>query len=354
MGSEHESFKRECGKMKVDRRNVLMGGIATGLLAGCQGSAAAPVTNPVLKSFDPKFADLIDPSAGFEVLSSGYTWSEGPAWDRARNVLYFSDVPENVAYRWSAADGTTVFLDPSGGEASEGFREPGSNGLWYTQNGELIICNHGTRRVERLNLETMERAAVVDRFEGKPLNSPNDVVEAADGTLYFTDPPYGLEGLNASPLKEQHNNGVYRLRPGGALSQIVSDMTFPNGVALSPDESKLYVAQSDPDAPIIRELGLDADGEVTSDRILFDAKPLLDEGKPGLPDGMAISTDGTLFATGPGGVLVIDPDGTLLGIIDTGSATANCAFGEDGSVLFITAADRLLRMQTQAKGVQWS
>ncbi len=340
--------------MILSRRElVLMGGAALAL-SSCANETGVPAASDV-EVLDPALSSLIDPEAPLRELGRGYGWSEGPAWDKARGALYFTDVPGNVAYKWTDAAGVEVFMDPSGApEAAPGFREPGANGLWYARDGSLIVCNHGRRGVERLNLETMERELLVGAFEGKAFNSPNDVVEASDGTLYFTDPPYGLEGLDASPLKEQAANGVYRLRPDGTIEQILSDMTFPNGIALSPDESRLYISQSDPEAPLIRELTLAADGSVTGDRLLFDAKPYMAEDAPGLPDGMAISSEGHLFATGPGGVLIIAPDGKLLGRIKTGRATANCAFGGDGRTLFMTAHDRLLKIETKVRGLSWS
>lgn len=328
--------------------------MAAGGLAGCRSFSMADTVPGYLEVRSPDFFDVIAPTAELETLSVGYRWSEGPTWDRARGALYFTDVPENTAYRWRPGAGVDVFLQPSGASATEGFREPGANGLWFARDGHLLICNHGLRRVERMNLETSQRKALAQTFEGHRFNSPNDVVEARDGTLYFTDPPYGLEGLDASPLKEMAENGVYRLTPGGQISRLVSDMTFPNGVALSPDETQLYVSQSDPGAPIIRALDLSSQGEVQGDATFFDGMALLSEGLPGLPDGMAVSAQGHIFATGPGGVLVLSPEGDLLGRILTGRATANCAFGEDGSVLFITAGDRLMRLQTRVSGVQWN
>ncbi len=300
------------------------------------------------------FWDLIRPDAPLDILGSGYGWSEGPTWDRARGCLYFTDVPGNTAYSWSPGGAVQTFLKPSGAAITEGFREPGANGLWYSRTGQLIICNHGRRRVESLDLVSGKRTALVSAYGGKRFNSPNDVVEGPDGSLFFTDPPYGLEGLNKSLLKEQSVNGVYRLSPEGQITRLIDDMTFPNGIALSPDARTLYVTQSDPDAPLLREVRLDTDGKVGASKTLFDASPLMSDDSPGLPDGLAVTTEGQIFLAGPGGVLILDSEGGLLGRILTGSATANCAFGEDGRTLFITAHDRLLRIRTRATGLQWS
>lgn len=342
--------------MILTRRDLLLKSSAVLALGGCAPATDADLDGAAhIEVFDPALKDIIDVSATFEELGRGYGWSEGPAWDRARRALYFTDVPGNVAYKWTSAEGVQVFMDPSGVDGdAPGFREPGANGLWYARDGSLIVCNHGKRGVERLNLDTMERELLVDQYQGNAFNSPNDVVEAADGSLYFTDPPYGLEGLDASPLKRQSANGVYCLHPDGELQQLLSDMTFPNGVALSPDGAQLYVSQSDPDVPLIRRLTLASNGAIIHDEVLFDAMPFMGDDAPGLPDGLAVSGDGTLFATGPGGVFILDPSGRPLGRIRTGRGTANCAFGEDGRTLFMTAHDRLLKIATKALGVQWS
>ena len=174
----------------------------------------------------------------------------------------------------------------------------------------------------------------------------------AAGAIYFTDPSYGLEGLNASPVRELSANGVYRLGPEGDVTLATGDFTFPNGLAFSPDESILYVGQSDGERPILRAYDVQPDGSLANGRLFFDAKPLSEQERRGAPDGMAVAADGTVFATGPGGVLVIAPDGTHLGTIETGQATANCTFGgADGQTLYMTADSLLLRIRTNAKGI---
>lgn len=339
----------------ISRRSLLAGMGAAPLVA-CVSTPSqdGPAQAGIVEVLDSELTRLVDPDSAFETLGTGYQWSEGPTWDRARNVLYFTDVPQNKAYQWHAGQGVQVFLDPSGASKVEGFREPGANGLWYTADGTLLICNHGRRAVECMDLDSREISVLAQAFAGKLFNSPNDVVQARDGTLFFTDPPYGLAGLDASPLKQQDANGVYRLDPNGTVTRLVSDMTFPNGIALSPDERTLYVSQSDPNAPLVRALEMDSDYRVLSRRILFDAAPFMRAAMPGLPDGMAVSASGEIFVTGPGGVFVLSPEGRPLGRILTGRATANCAFGEDGRSLFITAGDRLLKLRTNVQGVQWS
>jgi gluconolactonase len=336
------------------RRDILLtGGAALGL------AACARLDNTTVEPveiFDPAAESLIGQEARLEILANGFTWAEGPAWDRARDCLYFTDVPENRAFRWSGQTGLEVFLDPSGvaPDNAAGMREPGANGLWYGADGHLYVCNHGTRSVERLDLDDLSRVTLVDRFEAQRFNSPNDLVVARDGRIYFTDPPYGLEGLDASPLKEMTWNGVYCLEPGGACHRLTDIMTFPNGVALSPDESWLYVAQSDPEAPVLRRFPLH-DGRVAGvGNVIFDGTDYLAAGEAGLPDGMAVTVSGHILMTGPGGVFLLASDGRALARIRTGSATANCAFGGDGQDLYITAQDRLLRMRLSVRGLQWS
>lgn len=335
----------------ASRRSVLAGA-SCALLGACASSSRlysqgeASVVS--FDRFDPAFASVVDVGAEPRLLGQGYVWSEGPAWDASRKALYFTDVPANRAYRWTSDAGVEIFLDPSGAQAAvTGFREAGANGLLMARDGRLLLCNHGARALESLDIATGERRTLADTYEGRRFNSPNDVIEAADGTLYFTDPPYGLEGLDASPLKEMDANGVYLLAPDGDLSRIVDGLTFPNGVALSPDGRTLFIAQSDPLAPHVYSMDLASWAEPS---LWFDASPFM-EGHPGLPDGMAVATSGHIFLAGPGGVLVLDADAKCLGRIATGRATANCAFGEDGQTLFITAQDRLLAIRTKVRGL---
>jgi gluconolactonase len=186
---------------------------------------------------------------------------------------------------------------------------------------------------------------------GKRFNSPNDVVQKSNGDYYFTDPPYGMPKKENDPSRETELFGVYRIGKNGVVSLIIKDLTRPNGLAFSPDENTLYVAQSDPDHAYLMSYPVLADGKVGKGKILFDATPMVKEGLKGLPDGLKIDKKGNIFTTGPGGILVISPAGKLLGRIETGEATANCAFGNDGSTLYITADMYLLRLQTKTVGV---
>jgi gluconolactonase len=315
----------------------------------------APVekqTYPVMgtiERLDPALDQLIPPGAVIEKLASGFRWSEGPVWVRGGRHLLFSDVPQNVVFKWQEGTGTREFLDPSGysGSTPRG-GEPGSNGLTLDAQGRLVLCQHGDRQVARL--EKDGRLTILVRYYNyRRFNSPNDLVYKSNGDLYFTDPPYGLPKLNDDPAKELLVNGVYRLRKDGQVDLLISNLTFPNGIAFSPDEKILYVAVSDPKFAVIMAYDVATDGRVGEGRILFDATPMVSKRK-GLPDGLKVDRAGNLFATGPGGVLVITPEGRHLGTIDTGEPTANCAWGGDGSVLYITANDKLCRIQTSTKG----
>jgi gluconolactonase len=306
-----------------------------------------------IRADSPRFETLVAPDARIEELGEGFTWAEGPVWVSEGGYLLFSDVPGNKMYRWSEKDGVSVFLDPSGyaGPPTKDFREPGTNGLIRGPGNTILAADHGNRAIARLDLATKQKTFLATSYGGKKFNSPNDLALASNGTIYFTDPPYGLEGINDSPLKEQPVNGVYRLDPNGTVTLVDGSLAFPNGVILSPDEKTLYVAQSDPKRAIIMVYDRDAAGGIGNARVFADLTDLVGEANPGLPDGMAMDVDGNLFATGPGGVFIFAPDGTRLGLIATGTAIANCTFGEDGRTLFLASDHMLARVRTRTRGV---
>jgi gluconolactonase len=302
-----------------------------------------------IERLDPAFDALIAPDAQIEKLAEGFNWSEGPTWFKGGVV--FSDVPENIVYRWEPGNTkAVVFLKPSGMLTPRaGFSEQGSNGLGVDAAGNLIICQHGERRVARLNADGSQ-TALADRFEGQRFNSPNDLTIRRNGDIYFTDPPYGLEKGNDSPLKELKFNGVFRIAKEGGVTAVIKDLPFPNGIALSPDEKTLYVAVSDADVRVWA-YEVQPDGSVKSGRVFFDAKPLAKLGRKGGPDGMKVDAKGNVFSTGPGGVLVISPAGKHLGTLLTGQNTGNCCFGgADGSELYMCADMFLCRVKTKTKG----
>jgi gluconolactonase len=328
--------------------------ISGGLTAAADVPDELPTVGSI-ERLDPRLDALLPPDATIEVLAGGFAWSEGPVWVRAGGwqgeaCLLFSDIPRNRINRWRPGHGIDIFMEPSGytGVADYG-AEPGCNGLTLDREGRLILCEHGDRRVSRLTPDG-GKLTLADRWDGKRLNSPNDVVVHSSGAIYFTDPPYGLPNRYDDPRRELDFCGVYRIGLDGRIDLLCRTMTRPNGLAFSPDEKTLYVAQSDPAAPIWRAFAVKSDGTLDGEgRIFFDAAELA-KTRRGLPDGLKVDTAGHLFATGPGGVLVFTPDGTHLGTILTGQKTANCAFGEDGRTLYITADSLLCRVRLTTIG----
>jgi gluconolactonase len=302
-----------------------------------------------IERLDPALDALIPPDAVIEKLASGFAWAEGPVWARRGDYLLFSDIPHNAVFKWQEGVGTREFLNPSGytGDKPRG-GELGSNGLTLDSQGRLVLCQHGDRQIARLE-NNRQWTVLVRYYHFHRFNSPNDLVYKSNGDLYFTDPPYGLLKQNDDPGKELTFNGVFRLRKTGELDLLLSDLTFPNGLAFSPDEKILYIAVSDPKHAVWMAYDVQTDGTLADGRIFLDVTSLT-QGRKGLPDGMKVDLKGNLFATGPGGVFIITPDAKHLGTIDTGEATANCAWGGDGSVLYITANDKLCRIKTSTRG----
>lgn len=324
-------------------------------LSGAAASARDPAfeTIGLIERASPAFDRLVAPGVRIERLTTGFGWSEGPLWIREGRYWLFSDVARNRIHRWTDADGLSVFLEPSGaaGPDLSAFREPGSNGLIRGADGSVLLADHGNRGIARLDLATRRKTMLATHYDGRRFNSPNDLVLARNGAIYFTDPPYGLAGIDRSPLKEQPHNGVYRLDPDGRVTLIDAGLSFPNGIALSPDGHTLYVSNSDPSRAIWMAYTLDQDGDVISRRVFADATDQATGEFPGLPDGMAVDRAGNLFATGPGGVWVFSPAGAMLGRIVTGAPVANCKFGEDGRSLFMTSGGMIARVRTRTIGL---
>lgn len=337
--------------MTLTRRH-LIAGIAALVPAACvaRPMPAQDTRIGTINRMDPGLDAVIDPDAAIEVLGTGYGWAEGPVWVPDGGYLLFTDVPGNRIWRWTPEAGAPVpFLDPSGpSPIPAGVREAGANGLTLDRQGRLLMAGSGTRAIERLDLKTRTRTILADRFDGKRFNSCNDLIEGRDGSIYFTDPPYGLADGDQSPLKEQPANGVYRLAPDGSVSRIDATVKRPNGIALSPDQRTLYVTQSDPDMPELYAYARQADGSFGERRVLGNFRAGVAAGQPGLPDGMKVAATGHLFMTGPGGVLVLAPDGRHLGTIGTGKAIANCALAPDGW-LYLTSSDMVARVRTRVR-----
>ncbi|QMU31592.1 SMP-30/gluconolactonase/LRE family protein [Adhaeribacter radiodurans] len=305
-------------------------------------------TGSIVK-LDDRLDKIIKPGATIEVLAKGFTWSEGPLWLPQDNKLLFCDIPPNKIYQWTEESGLELYLSPSGYTSTQPRGgEVGSNGLILDKEGRLVLCQHGDRRMARMDapLRAPKPTFVIlaDNYEGKKLNSPNDAVYKSNGDLYFTDPPYGLEKNIDDPAKELPYQGVYRVTPDGTVQLLTKELSRPNGIAFSPDEKTLYVANSDPERAIWMVYDVQPDGNIADGRVFFDATEMLKK-EPGNPDGLKINKEGILFATGPGGVLIFSPEGKHLGTIKTGQATANCAFTPDESTLYITAHMYLMRVK---------
>jgi gluconolactonase len=340
------------GRIALDRRSVVIGGLA--LLgtarAAVAGAPEAIAVVPRIARLSPALGRMIAPDAVIETIATGIRWAEGPLWVEAGQglgaYLLFADPAANIVRRWRKGGHATPFLDPSGagGTDPKRVREPGANGLALDHAGKLLIANSGGRSIDRVDLVTRRREVLIDRYRGKRFNSPNDLHVARDGAIYFTDPPYGLVDGDASPDKEMAINGVYRWTRGGGVELLDGSLTRPNGIALSPDERRLYVSVSDEVAPRIMVYDLDSAGLPGNARVWLDAKPMKARGGAGLPDGMKVARDGTLVCSVPGGMMILTPEAEPLGLISTGAPIANCAFGERGSALYLTANDRVLRV----------
>jgi gluconolactonase len=280
------------------------------------------------------FMNLFPRDAAVERIAMGFQFTEGPVWFAEERCLLFSDIPANQILKWGFDGRVTIFRQPSGN----------SNGLTRDQEGRLIACEHGNRRVTRTE-EDGSITVPASQFQGKKLNSPNDVAVKSDGAIYFTDPPYGI----ALAQQEQSIQGVYRLSPDGSeLAVVAADFDKPNGLAFSPDEKKLYIDDSS-ERRHIRVFNVQADGFLSDGRIFHS----MNSDKPGSPDGMTVDVNGHIFCTGPGGVWVFDADGSHLGTIVTPEVPSNCTWGdEDRCGLYITACTSVYKIRVNIPGVK--
>jgi gluconolactonase len=313
------------------------------VLAGCTSTKEMKTIGSI-ERMDPALDAILSPDAKIEVIAEGYNWSEGPVWVESENMLLFSDVPENIVYKWTEEKGAEVYLTPSGFTGAEtDSREKGSNGLLLNEKGQLVLCQHGDRRLSIMNADLgapkPEFTTIADKYNGKRFNSPNDAALAKNGNYYLTDPPYGLsEKMMDDPNKEISFQGVYQIAPDGTVRVLVDSITRPNGIALSPDDKYMYVANSDRRrARWYRyELG---DTAVVSGSMFYEEKG----GDAG--DGLKVDSNGVLFASGGGGVLIINPEGKLLGRIVLPDGTSNTALSPDQKTLFVTNDSRVLRIK---------
>jgi gluconolactonase len=304
-----------------------------------------------IERLDPSVNSIVKENAKIEVLGEGYEWSEGPVWVASENMLLFSDVPTNKIYKWTEEKGVELYLTPSGYTGSEPSKskEPGSNGLTLDTNGKLILCQHGDRRVARLDSDYRNPkpnfVTLADRFQGKRFNSPNDVVVRKNGDVFFTDPPYGLPNQENDSTKEITFQGVYKISRDGSVTLLVDSLTRPNGLAFTSDEKTLIVANSDPEKAVWYAFDLDENDSIRNQRIFYDVTNNFKIEGMGLPDGLRIDKEGNIFATGPGGVWIFNKDGKVIGKIKLPQPTANCALADDGKTLFLTSDMYLLRIR---------
>jgi gluconolactonase len=329
--------------------------LAAALIAGCARREAPapakeePASVGTIERLDPALDEIVPANARIEKLAGGFTFTEGPVWMR-EGYLLFSDIPANVIRKWTPDGQVTVFLEKSGYEGTDAPAGAfiGSNGLTLDSEGRLIICEHGNGRVTRLEKDG-SRTVIADRYEGKRLNSPNDAVFKRDGWLYFTDPPYGLVKQDEDPKKELKFNGIYRVKDK-KIEPLYKEMTRPNGLAFSPDEKYLYVANSDPARKVWMRFEVTDKGGLTNPQVFFDATSSTEEG---LPDGMKVDEKGNLYCTGPGGVWIFSPAGKHLGTIRPPEVPANCAWGDaDGKTLYMTARTGLYRIKLNIAGIR--
>lgn len=317
------------------------------LLSACK--AGNMQTIGTIEQADQRLETLITPDARVEIIADGFDWSEGPLWVPSQNMLLFSDIPQNTVFKWMPGSGLETYLKPSGytGATPRG-GELGSNALLLNQEGKLVLCQHGDRRLAVMDTALDHPApvfsSIADNYQGKKFNSPNDAVMRSNGDYFFTDPPYGMEKQEKDTARELPFHGVFRVSRNGGVSLLTDTLTRPNGLAFTPDEKTLIVANSDPQKAIWYMFDIGANDALINPRIL---RNVTEEAKTqtGLPDGLKIDRQGNIFATGPGGVWIFDRFGQLLGKIKVPVSTSNCALAEDDKVLYITADRYVLRVK---------
>jgi gluconolactonase len=315
--------------------------------ASTAASKATPA-NPRVVRLDPAFDQLVAPNATIEKVATGFQFLEGPLW-RSSGNLWFSDLVGNILYQTTPDGKVTQLLNPGGDDRKETTKGGyiGPNGMAVAPNQNVALCQHGNRRIVELSPDMKVKVLVERSADGKHLSSPNDVVYTPDGSLYFTDPPFGLAKGNDDPAKEQPYNGVYRFKDGKAVA-IITDVALPNGIAFSPDFKVLYISNSDDKHRLWMRYDVNADGTVSNGRVFADASSSPDTG---VPDGMRVDSVGNVYATGPAGIWVFSPDGKHLGTIKTPEQPSNLAFGDaDGKTIYITAVTSVYKVHVNIAG----
>jgi gluconolactonase len=312
-------------------------------------AATAEWTELDVERADARLDDLVPADARLERVAGGFEFTEGPVWTRD-GALLFSSPNTNAIYRWSPAGAVTVFRSKSGYRGLDigRYHQPGSNGLTLDPGGLLTICQHGNRRVVRVNPHG-DVTVLADRYEGKRLNSPNDLVYRSDGMLFFTDPPFGLPGVFEDLEKELDFSGVFRVK-NGEIKLVTAELEGPNGLAFSPDERYLYVGNWHPERKIVARYELDGAGDVRASTILFD---MTDAPGEDAIDGIKVDREGNLYVCGPGGIWILSPAGEHLGTLRLPEAPHNLAWGdEDGRALYVTALTSVYRLRLAVPGIR--
>jgi gluconolactonase len=316
------------------------------MLASCKTKEEKNIGS--IDRMDTELNSIIDENAKIELLAEGFKWSEGPVWIDQYKMLLFSDVPNNIVHKWTEEKGLETYLTPSGFTGTGKYsKEPGANGLTLNNEGKLILCQHGDRRVAMmsapLDAPKPDFISIADNFNGKKLNSPNDAVYRSNGDMFFTDPPYGLPNQENDSTKETPHNGVYKVA-GGQVTLMVDSLTRPNGIAFLPGEKTFIVANSDPAKAIWYAFDLAENDSITNARIFHDATALTKTEK-GLPDGFRVDKQGNIFASGPGGIWIFNKGGKVIGKIRLTEPASNCALSDDEKTLFVTNNMYLLRIK---------
>jgi gluconolactonase len=314
-------------------------------------------TTGTIERLDPALDSIMSPNAKIEIIARDLIWSEGPLWVESEKMLLFSDVPQNVIYKWTESNGMEEYLKPSGNTgASVGSLEEGSNGLLLDNKGNLVLCQHGDRRLAVMTVPVSspksQFKSIADRYNGKRFNSPNDAV-LRNSEYYFTDPAYGLPDQLADKSKEIPFQGVYRVDAVGNVTVLSDQISLPNGIAFSPDGKSLYVSCSDPQKPFWYKFAVnettEPDGQRTvtvgDPNIFYDASSNVAAKEPGLPDGLKVDRNGIIYASGPGGVFIFDPNGKVLGKIKLPEAASNTALSPDEKTLYVTNDMYVLRIK---------
>ncbi len=299
-----------------------------------------------IEILDKKAKKFLSENSQIRTVARGFNWAEGTVWLKDQQALLFSDVPENKIYKWSEAGGLSVWLEPSGYTGPKDQKRDGSNALIINDNNQLVICQHGDRRIAIMDAPLTKPEpkfiTLADNWRNKRLNSPNDATYH-NGELYFTDPPYGLPGLDQDPGKELGFSGVYRIGHNGATFMVIDSLLRPNGIGFAPTNEIMYVSNSDPNRAIWMKYEMGTNGNAVSGKVLYDATNLV--GKlNGLPDGLKVHPSGYVFATGPGGLWIFSPEDEVVAKIHIPQATANCAFDDTYSHVYIAADSTIIQV----------